>query len=57
MDSAVGYKLSGSPFPELCDHNAKVAKNLGRLQVNILSERVQTCLRCLMSVYRLSDDV
>ena len=32
--SAKNYQLAGKPFGELCDHNARVAMDLGRHQVN-----------------------
>ncbi|XP_058254074.1 GATOR complex protein WDR24 isoform X2 [Hemibagrus wyckioides] len=34
IETARRYQLSGRPFAELCDHNAKVAKELNRPQVS-----------------------
>ena len=33
IESALNYQLTGKPFAQLCEHNAKIANGLGRTQV------------------------
>ena len=35
--SALKYQLTGRSLPDLCDHNAGVAKELGRTQVCLMA--------------------
>lgn len=45
VDTAERYALAGRPLAELCDHNAKVARELGRNQVHRAGLRAMTVVQ------------
>ncbi|XP_046677727.1 GATOR complex protein WDR24 isoform X2 [Homalodisca vitripennis] len=42
LGCAQGYQLSGKPLAELCDHNANVARQLGRFSVSLVWSMIKT---------------
>lgn len=40
-ECAQGYILSGKPLAEICDHNAKIARNLGKHNVSMIWQFVK----------------
>ncbi|CAB3365150.1 Hypothetical predicted protein [Cloeon dipterum] len=54
LECARRYQLSGKPLAELCDHNAAVAKQLGRHQVSLVWGVVKT-LYCTPNMGKVTD--
>ncbi|XP_059470417.1 GATOR complex protein WDR24 [Neocloeon triangulifer] len=54
LECAKRYQLSGKPLAELCDHNAAVAKQLGRHQVSLVWGIVKT-LYCTTNTSKVAD--
>lgn len=54
-ECARGYILSGKPLAEICDHNEKVARSVGKLNVAMLWQFVKIIYSTLPKQYQTTD--